>query len=146
MNHEEPMVDETLIQHLVASQFPQWKDLPIRPVAASGWDNRTFHLGEDMLMRMPSTACYIEQVEKEQRWLPILAPSLPIPIPLAQGEPGDSYPWEWSIYRWLEGDTATSAQISDLCDFARTLAQFLAALQSIDSTGGPLAGPHSLDH
>jgi aminoglycoside phosphotransferase (APT) family kinase protein len=68
------IIDEALVRRLVSTQFPQWKDLPIQPVAQSGWDNRTFHLGEDMLVRMPSAAAYASQVDKEQRWLLKLAP------------------------------------------------------------------------
>ena len=76
-----PIIDETLVRDLVSTQFPQWKNLSIRPVAHSGWDNRTFHLGEQMLVRMPSAEDYALQVEKEQRWLPKLAPLLPLPSP-----------------------------------------------------------------
>lgn len=88
---------------------------------------------------------YSLQVEKEQRWLPILAPHLPlsIPVPLAMGKPTADYPWHWSIYRWLEGEAAANAYITDLVEFARSLAQFLSALQGIDATGGPEPGPHS---
>ncbi len=137
--------DIALVRRLVADQFPQWKDLPIRPVALSGWDNRTFHLGDQMLVRMPSAAEYAAQVEKENHWLPKLAPKLPLqfPAPLAIGEPAFGYPWKWSIYRWLEGEPASSAQITDLCEFATSLAQFLIALESIDTKNGPLPGPHS---
>lgn len=139
------MIDDTIVRRLVMTQFPQWKDLPIWPVALSGWDNRIFHLGEDMLVRMPSAAEYAVQVEKEYRWLPILAPllPLPIPVPLAIGKPAEGYPWHWSIYRWLDGETAASAHITDLSDFATNLAQFLIALQRIDSMDGPLPGPHN---
>ena len=126
-------------------QFPQWKDMSIIPVAVGGWDNRTFHLGEHMLVRMPSAAAYSSTVEKEQHWLPILAPLLPlkIPVPLAMGAPAEGYPWQWSIYCWLDGETAASAPIADLCEFATTLAHFLNALQGIDPTGGPLPGHHN---
>lgn len=55
----------------------------------------------------------------------------------------DGYPWKWSIYGWLDGETAASGRIADLCEFAVDLAQFLKAFQSIDSTGGPLPGLHS---
>ena len=138
-------IDALLVRRLVATQFPEWKDLPVLPVSFSGWDNRTFHLGKEMLVRMPSGAEYALQVEKEQYWLPRLASllPLPIPVPLAVGEPGDGYLWKWSIYRWLEGDTAASSHIDNLCDFATSLAQFLIALQRIDSTGGPPPGLHS---
>lgn len=138
-------IDTTLVHHLVATQFPLWKDLPICPVACSGWDNRTFHLGHQMLVRMPSAADYEAQVEKEHYWLPKLAPLLPlqIPVPLAMGKPAGGYPWKWSIYRWIEGDSAASGYIANLCEFATDLANFLVAFQRIDSKGGPLPGLHS---
>jgi aminoglycoside phosphotransferase (APT) family kinase protein len=129
----------------VSTQFPQWADLPVRPVHNDGWDNRTFHLGAHMVVRLPSAAAYSVQVEKEQRWLPKLAPLLPLPIPtpVAMGEPASGYPWKWSIYRWIEGDVAAPERIGDLSDFATTLAQFLIALQRIESTEGPRPGPHN---
>jgi len=77
---QEP-VNEVLVKNLIATQFPQWKDLPIQKIEPNGWDNRTFRLGDRLLVRMPSAAEYATQVEKEQRWLPILAPLLPIAIP-----------------------------------------------------------------
>ena len=136
---------DSLVRRLVTRQFPQWKDLPIRPVVLSGWDNRTFHLGEHMLVRLPSAERYAAAVEKEQVWLPKLAPflPLPIPVPLALGKPAEGYPWKWSIYSWLEGESATSAHIADLSAFAVSLAEFLVALQRIDARGGPPSGPHS---
>lgn len=144
-NTDKLQINVSLVRRLIDAQFPQWADLAIKPVEFSGWDNRTFHLGDHMLVRMLSAADYAAQVEKEQRWLPILAPLLPLPVPepLAIGEPADEYPWKWSINRWLYGDAPTNAPIANLSDFAASLAQFLTALQSIDSTGGPLAGPHS---
>ncbi len=139
------LINESLVYRLVTNQFPQWKDLPIRPVEHQGWDNRTFRLGEHMLVRLPSSEEYSSQVQKEHKWLPKLAPGLPlsIPVPFAIGEPDHGYPWQWSINRWLEGSQAATAQIKDLCAFASTLAQFLTSLQRIDASDGPLAGPHS---
>jgi aminoglycoside phosphotransferase (APT) family kinase protein len=130
---------------LVDTQFPQWAHLPVVPVRFGGWDNITFHLGNEMSMRLPSAQGYAAQVEKEHRWLPRLAPflPLPIPVPLAMGLPAHGYPWHWSIYRWLDGEVAAIERIADLAEFATTLAHFLTALQRIDPTGGPPAGPHS---
>lgn len=135
-------IDAALVRCLVAAQFPQWAHLPLSPVAVSGWDNRTFHLGAEMTVRLPSAAHYAAQVEKEQRWLPQLAPHLPLPIPqpLALGEPACNYPWRWSIYRWLAGEPATLGNVADLDAFAVTLAEFLVALQQIDASDGPPAG------
>lgn len=138
-------IDVALVRRLVATQFPRWAGLPITPVACGGWDNRTFHLGEQMTVRLPSAAAYALQVEKEHRWLPRLAPllPLPIPVPLAMGEPADGYPWHWSVYRWLEGEIATTAPIADLRQFAMSLADFLVALQRADAAGGPPPGTHN---
>jgi aminoglycoside phosphotransferase (APT) family kinase protein len=119
--------------------------LPIKPVEFDGWDNRSFHLGEQMVVRLPSAQEYASQAAKEHRWLPKLAPLLPqpIPVPLAKGKPSEGYPWEWSIYEWLKGETASIVRIPDLCQFASTLGEFLTALQRIDISGGPVAGPQN---
>ncbi len=145
MKKDHVIIDVSLVRRLIASQFPKWKKLLIDPVATSGSDNRTFHLGKDMSVRLPSAAEYELQVEKEHQWLPKLAPALPlpIPIPLAIGNPEYGYPWKWSIYRWLEGETAASGRIANLAEFAIDLANFLTALHKIDVTGRPFPGLHS---
>jgi aminoglycoside phosphotransferase (APT) family kinase protein len=145
VHENEVSIDVPLVQRLVGAQFPRWSDLPIRPVEVGGWDNKTFHLGEHMTVRLPSAESYVPQVEKEHRWLPELAPRLPlpIPVPLAKGRPGSGYPFPWSVYPWIESETATVGRIEDLVEFATTLADFLVALQQIDPTGGPPPGPHN---
>ncbi|HEX6686348.1 MAG TPA: aminoglycoside phosphotransferase family protein [Candidatus Limnocylindrales bacterium] len=139
------MIETDLVRRLIATQFPQWASLPIRPVDRGGWDNRTFHLGDEMSVRLPSAERYVEAVAKEQEWLPILAPQLPlpIPVPLGKGEPGEGYPFPWSVNSWIEGRAATADGIADLTEFAVDLADFLAALKRIDATGGPQAGAHN---
>jgi len=145
MHDGEVDIDVSIVRRLVAAQFPQWADLPIKPVEVGGWDNRTFHLGAHMTVRLPSAAAYALQVEKEHRWLPKLAPllPLPIPIPLAKGTPAEGYPFSWSVYRWLEGETATVERIADLRQFAVALARFLTALRWVDSSGGPPPGRYN---
>ncbi len=87
MHEGEVYTDAALVRRLLAAQFPQWADLPIEPVPSAGTDNALYRLGDDMAVRMPRIDWAIDQVEKEQRWLPKLAPLLPldIPLPLAQG-------------------------------------------------------------
>jgi aminoglycoside phosphotransferase (APT) family kinase protein len=138
-------IDTTLVKQLIRTQFPQWAELPIAPVANGGWDNRTFHLGDSMSVRLPSAPAYVAEVEKEHRWLPVLAAQLPlpIPVPLARGAPGAGYPWPWSIYGWLEGTPAHTSRIHDLNRFAENLADFLVALRAIDASNGPVAGTHN---
>ncbi|MCZ7423407.1 aminoglycoside phosphotransferase family protein [Verrucosispora sp. WMMA2121] len=138
-------VDAEQVRRLIADQFPHLADLPIEPVANGGWDNWTFHLGSDMLVRLPSAAEYALAVDKEHRWLPTLADRLPlpIPIPVARGKPDAGYPHPWSIYRWLDGEPASSDRIADPVRFAVDLAEFLAALQAVDAAGGPRPGVHN---
>lgn len=134
-----------LVAGLVATQFPQWADLPVVPVTLNGWDNSTFRLGDELLVRLPSAEGYVEQVTKEHRWLPVLACHLAvrIPEPVAMARPGGEFPWPWSIYRWIEGQPATVDQIADLAKFASDLARFLVELHAIDARGGPPPGPHN---
>jgi len=136
-------LDAALVRRLLRSQFPRWADRPIRPVRPMGWDNRSFRLGDDMVVRLPSASFYAPQVEKEHRWLPILGPQLPLPIPrpVAMGQPLHGYPWRWSIYEWLPGKTLTMRQVSGSGRLARSLGLFLDALQRIDPAGGPPPGP-----
>ncbi|MCX6758569.1 MAG: aminoglycoside phosphotransferase family protein [Candidatus Nealsonbacteria bacterium] len=142
---DEVDINISLVSRLIAAQFPQWAALSIRPVELSGWDNKTFHLGDHMTVRLPSAARYAEQVEKEYQWLPRLAPHLPlpIPVPLAMGIPAAGYPWHWSVYQWLQGENATPERVVDLEQFAATLAEFLTVLQKIDTVGGPPPGPRN---
>ena len=110
-----------------------------------GWDNATFRLGERMSVRLPSSQAYVEQVGKEHRWLPFLAPQLPLPIPepLAMGGPGCGFPRPWSVYRWINGQTAATGMVASLPEFAADLADFLAALYKVDPSGGPGPGTHN---
>jgi aminoglycoside phosphotransferase (APT) family kinase protein len=130
---------------LVAAQFPQWADLRVVPVALDGWDNTTFRLGDELSLRFPSADAYVAQVDKEHRWLPILARHLPlaIPEPVAIGRPGGGFSRPWSIYRWIEGDPASVDRIGSLEVFAADLAGFVAALYAIDASGGPSPGSHN---
>ena len=133
------------MRRLVADQFPRWADLPVEPVTGGGWDDWTFHLGPEVLVRLPSAAEYALAVDKEHRWLPELARQLPlpVPVPLGRGEPGAGYPFVWSVYRWLDGEPASADRIADPARFAVELAGFLTALQGVDTTGGPPPGTHT---
>jgi aminoglycoside phosphotransferase (APT) family kinase protein len=142
---EPPVIDVSAARGLIDRQFPQWSHLPLAAVEFDGWDNRTFRLGSELTVRLPSGDWYAQQVDKEQRWLPVLAPQLPLPIPspVAKGEPDAGFPHPWSVYRWLDGEVASKARIGDRVRFATTLAGFLTALGRIDATGGPAPGQHN---
>jgi len=145
MHVDEVDTNVSLVVRLLTTQFPQWADLPIEPVHSAGTDNALYRLGDDMAVRLPRIPWATGQVDKEHQWLPRLAPFLPlaIPIPLAKGKPGEGYPWHWSVYRWLEGENATIESVANPRQAATDLAQFIAALQRINATGGPPPGTHN---
>jgi aminoglycoside phosphotransferase (APT) family kinase protein len=138
-------ITTTLVAALVANQFPDWSRRAVKMVEPGGWDNRTFRLGDDLLVRLPSHARYVAQVPKEQRWLPLLGPllPLPIPVPVGLGQPALGFPWHWSVYRWLDGEPASTVRSADTEALAEDLAAFLRALQASDPTDGPLPGEHN---
>ncbi|GAA4251187.1 aminoglycoside phosphotransferase family protein [Dactylosporangium darangshiense] len=138
-------IDAMLVRRLIATQFPQWSGLPVTPVEIDGWDNRTYRLGEDMTVRLPTAAGYVPAVAKENEWLPRLAPALPVAVPpiLGMGAPGEGYPFPWSVRGWLHGETADRGRIDDMSQFAVSVAGFIRALQQCDTAGAPPAGEHS---
>ena len=143
MHADEVATDAGLVRRLLAGQFPQWAGLTIVPVPSAGTDNALFRLGDDLVVRMPRIGWATGQIDKERRWLPHLAPHLPlaVPEPLAVGEPAEGFPWRWSVYRWLPGDNATLDRLADPAEAARDLARFVRALQAVDTTGGPRPEP-----
>jgi len=136
----EVRIDVPLVRRLVAVQFPQWASLAVEPVESAGWDNTIFRLGPDLAVRLPRRRIGAAQVGKEHQWLPIIAPHLPlaVPVPLARGVPGEGYPWHWTVCRWLNGELAALTRVADMGMTAMSLARFIAALQAIDATGGPV--------
>lgn len=139
MHDDEVETSTALVRRLLAAQFPQWADLSIAPVASAGTDNALYKLGDELVARLPRIEGATGQVEKEARWLPLLAPHLPlaIPAPLAKGEPGEGFPYPWAICRWIAGENATLDRLVDPVQAATDLAGFIVALQRIDATGVP---------
>jgi len=137
--------DEALVRRLVAAQFPQWAELPVRAVATNGTENAVYRLGDAMAVRLPYRPGQEAQIDKLGRWLPRLAPRLPLPIPepLGRGAPGDGYPSAWSIVRWLDGQQAAPERLADPVASARRLGAFVRALVRIDARGGPAPGEHN---
>lgn len=124
---------------------PAGANLPIDAVRSAGTDHAIYRLGERLAVRLPRIESATAQIAKEQEWLPRLAPHLPlaIPTPLAKGAPAEGYPWHWSVYGWLDGETATTATIEDPADVATRLAKFVTALRLLDQTDGPPPGAHN---
>jgi aminoglycoside phosphotransferase (APT) family kinase protein len=138
MHADELEIGDALVQRLLAAQFPAWADLPLRRVEPSGTVNAIFRLGDQLAVRLPRRNGPTVPGSKELAWLPKLGPLLPVevPLPLAQGRPGDEYPWFWEIHTWLEGETVPVAEI-DAIQGARDLAALIGTMQQLDPAGAP---------
>jgi len=145
MHVDEVDTDAALVRQLLTDQFPRWASLSIDVVPSWGTDNALYRLGDEMVVRLPRLERSVEALVKERTWLPILAPRLPlhVPVPLAVGLPASGYPFEWSVYSWLDGVDATQGTLVD-ARVAEDLERFLAALQRIDATDGPTPGEHNV--
>jgi aminoglycoside phosphotransferase (APT) family kinase protein len=139
-------IDARLAAELVAEQFPQWSQLPVRALEHGGNDHRMFRLGDDLLVRLPAAPGYVPQVAKEQVWLPRLAPLLPLPVPEVRGvgTPSELFPAPWSVYGWLDGQPAATSPTDDPVALAGDVADFLVALRQVPvTTDAPAPGLHS---
>ncbi|MEU4039739.1 aminoglycoside phosphotransferase family protein [Streptomyces collinus] len=134
-------IDVGLVRRLIAGQFPQWTHLPVARLASGGTVNAMYRLGDDMVVRLPLVQGGADDVPRERTWLPRLAPHLPTAVPelLGEGEPGQGYPWPWSVYRWLAGENPEVGFLREPVLLAEDLAGFVAAMRSITLTGAPQA-------
>ena len=139
MHDDEVDTDGELVRRLLASQHPQWAELPIERVRSAGTDNALYRLGDDLAVRLPRIHWAVDKVAKEQQWLPVLAPHLPlaVPLPVAIGEPEEAFPYPWGVVQWLPGTLAALDVLDDPVQAALELAAFVRSLQSVDPAGGP---------
>jgi aminoglycoside phosphotransferase (APT) family kinase protein len=141
MHDHEVHVDEALVPRLLASQMPDLADHGLTIVEPWGTDNAIWRLGDDLVVRLPRIEWATRQIDREAKWLPRLAPHLPvaIPEPVAVGEPEHGYPYKWAVHRWIRGDGASLEHVDDPIRFALDLADVVRSLQAIPTDGAPKA-------
>lgn len=133
MHEDELDLDEGLVARLVAEQFPRWAGLPVSRVPSSGTDHAMFRLGQALVVRLPRTPWAARSLEAEARWPALLAPHLPVtvPVPLEVGEPAGEYPLNWAVHRWLPGRNPVVGRVVEPARLARELGEFVAALRAV---------------
>lgn len=141
MHADEVAADESMVRRLLASQFPDLAGRDLRIVEPWGTDNAIWRLGEDLVVRLPRIRWAGGQVEKEATWLPRLAPHLtvPVPTPVAAGEPTEEYPYRWAIHEWLPGEPAAPDRIDDPVAFAEDVGSLVLELRSVPTEAAPPA-------
>ena len=139
MHDDEVETDAALVAALIAEQFPEWASLPVERLASYGTDNAMYRLGDRLSVRMPKIHWAAASLEREFEWLPRIAPALPVatPVPVVLGEPGEGYPWRWTVCRWVEGAHPVAGSAQGAERLAAVLAGFVRAMRSLDQTGAP---------
>jgi aminoglycoside phosphotransferase (APT) family kinase protein len=134
-------ISADLVRQLLASQHPDLARLPVE-FLANGWDNALFRLGTELVVRMPRRQLGATIIEHEQRWLPSLAPRLPLPIPYPErtGHSALGYPYPWSVVPYIPGAPAAAAEPEDLDlpDVAAAVGGFLGALHVLAPPDAPV--------
>lgn len=138
MHKDEIEINTTLVRQLLSSQFPEWADLPIHVIKPEGTDNSMYKLGLDKVVRLPRIERAVPSLETEFKWLPKLAPHLPISIPviLGKGNPEAFYPFPWMVCRYLEGKSPVIGKMLNHHQTAIDLGNFVVEMQKITLPGG----------
>jgi aminoglycoside phosphotransferase (APT) family kinase protein len=139
MHHGQVDVDEDVVRRLIAAQHPRWADLPIAEVPSIGTVNAVYRLGDELCVRLPLLPQGAASLDRELAWLDWLAPRLPVPVPepVAVGEPDDGFALPWAVYRWLPGTTAIETRGGE--PLADDLAAAVDAIGALDPAGAPRA-------
>lgn len=105
MHAEELQIDEPTVTRLIAEQLPEYADLPVSRLEATGSSNALFRLGDQLLVRAPRERGGSATIQKEARWSPAIAAALPVQVPtvVALGRPTSDYPESWSVVDWVDG-------------------------------------------
>ncbi|MEU1387319.1 MULTISPECIES: phosphotransferase [unclassified Nonomuraea] len=142
MTDTEIEITADLVRDLLQEQHPDLAGLAVREVAG-GWGNQMWRLGDELAVRMQRMDPTPEFQLKERRWLPVLAPRLPLPVPVPVrfGEPSGRFPKHWTVMTWVPGEPLDHGSISRGAHAADTLAGFLRALH----VEAPAEAPASAD-
>lgn len=138
-----------LIRDLLQDQHPDLAGLPLREVEG-GWGNQMWRLGDELAVRIQRMDTDPDHHLKERRWLPLLAPRLPLPIPfpVRSGTPSERFPKMWTVMTWVSGLPLDQGSITRGEHAADTLAAFLRSLHvpaPADAPVDPGRGAHPKD-
>lgn len=141
LHENEVAIDATVVRSVLEEHCPEWAELPLSP-AGAGTDNTMYRLGDELLVRLPRTADKARSLQKEQQWLPRLAPllSCPVPEPVYAGTPTSAFPLVWAVYRWIDGEVAGPDTIRDWATLGADLAAIVGELHGIDLMGATPTG------
>jgi len=146
MHADELVIDDEAVRRMIADQFPQWRDEPVRRLATDGTVSAIFRIGDALAARFPlrdaeprDVSALIAEEAAAMRELAACCP-FPTPLPVAEGAPGTGYPLPWSVQTWLPGEVATPSGLAHSESFTHDLVHLLHSLRAADTRGRPFRG------
>lgn len=134
--------DPQVVTRLLREQVPHLADLPVRATGTCGSSNWVFRIGDTLAIRLPRSDDYVAALVNEGRWLPRLAPELPVAVPdvIAVGQPSGIFHRPWAVVSWVPGDLPLALDATQQARLAESLGRFCQSLHAVDTAGVP-AGP-----
>lgn len=131
LHADEIVVDADLVTRLLADQLPDLAHLKPVEVDTEGSVNAVHRLGDNLCTRLPRAQNFVEDLQREMRWLTRLGPHLTLAVPevVAVGRPGQGYPFPWAVYGWVAGQPYDAALLHDETRAAKDLARFVVGLR-----------------
>jgi aminoglycoside phosphotransferase (APT) family kinase protein len=128
----EIVVDEELARRLIESQFAELELHSLHHLA-EGWDNTVWVANGELAFRFPRRAIAVPLIEREVELLPLLAPLLPLPIPVPThvGHASDAFPWPFFGAQLVPGREIADADV-DAVKLGAQLGAFLRALHAAE--------------
>lgn len=130
------MYSKELINNLLKNTV--YENLEIKEVDFQGHDNRTYRLGENFSIRIPSHIKYNQQILKMYELLPFISSNLNVKIPniLFIGEKSELVPYKYCICEWITGKDLKENNLYGLSNeekkiFIENLTAFMKLLYSI---------------
>lgn len=142
LHENEFEIDVDLVRQLLRVQMPDLAGLSLTRFESSGTVNAIYRLGEALVVRLPRSPRFVEGPEREARWMPVFARSLPLRVPEYHrlGTPTPEYPSHWSVLEWIDGSPADASSLVSLRDAAGHLGELILALREIPTLGAPSGG------
>lgn len=136
----EVSISADLVQDLIRTQAPRWADEKISFVA-TGWDNEVYRLGDDLIIRLPRRGLGDSIGYSERKWLPKLAAEtgLDITTEIFHGTPTATYPFTFSVTRYVPGQSAATVERNVRDNYVVQLADFFSKLHRTASASSPVS-------
>lgn len=133
MHEGELPLDDGLAARLIATEFPELRELPRERVRGTGTVNTIIRVGDDLVARLPLLGASAAELRAEADAMAELAAAIPFPAPrpIGVGAPSEDYPSAWSLHTWLEGETAHHDRYAASESLARDLATLIGSLRAV---------------